>query len=86
VWETANSSDWFGSVICKKYTQTGGKYDGQEGIHVFLDNLRLGSIGPRFVVDLAPILNALERGQADFECRISLSKFDEGKVYATLFA
>jgi len=86
IWEAMDSSDWSGSASCKKYNHAGGKYDGQEGIEVFVEGARIGSIGPRYVEDLAPILERLSRGETEFECRISLSKFEESKLYATLFA
>lgn len=86
IWQTMDSADWSGSVTCKIYKHSGGKYDGQDGVEVFAEGLKIGSIGPRYVEDLAPILSALERDETEFECRISLSQFEEGKLYATIFA
>jgi len=86
VWQTMDSADWSGSVTCKKYTHSGGKHDGHDGIEVFAEGVKIGSIGPRFVDDLAPIFAGIEKGKTEFECRISLSQFEEGKLYATVFA
>ena len=86
IWQTMDSADWSGSVTCKRYRHSGGKYDGQDGVEVFAGGVKIGSIGPRYVEDLAPILSALERDETEFECRISVSKFEEGKLYATIFA
>lgn len=36
--------------------------------------------------DLAPIWAGLAKGETGFECRISVSQFEEGKLYATIFA
>lgn len=86
VWESADSADWSGSVSCQRYTHSGGKYDGKDGIEVFAEGLQIGSIGPRYVEDLEPIFTALDNRQEIFECRISQSKFDEGKLFGTIFA
>lgn len=86
IWQTMDSADWTGSVTCKRHKHSGGKYDGQDGVEVFAEGMKIGSIGPRFVDDLAPIFAALEKGETEFECRISVSKFEEGKLYATIFA
>lgn len=86
IWQKMDSADWSGSVTCKKYTHSGGKYDGHDGVEVFAEGVMIGSIGPRFVDDLAPIFAVIEKGNTEFECRISLSKFEEGKLYATIFA
>lgn len=86
IWQTMNSADWTGSVTCKRYKHSGGKYDGQDGVEVFAEGLKIGSIGPRYVDDLALIFSDMEKGKTEFECRISLSQFEEGKLYATIFA
>ena len=86
LWETMDSADWSGPVTCKKYKHSGGKYDGQDGVEVFVEGVKIGSIGPRYVDDLAPIFSSMEKGKTEFECRISLSQFEEGKLYATIFA
>lgn len=86
IWQTIDSAEWSGSVKCQKYIHSGGKYDGQEGVEVLAADLKIGSISPRYVEDLSPVLESLERGETEFECRISLSQFEEGKLYATLFA
>lgn len=84
--ETMDSADWSGPVTCKKYKHSGGKYDGQDGVEVFAKGVKIGSIGPRYVDDLAPIFSSMEKGKTEFECRISRSQFEEGKFYATIFA
>lgn len=81
-----DSADWSGSVACKKYTHSGGNHDGQDGVEVFAGGVKIGSIGPRYVDDLTPIFAGLAKGQTEFECRISVSQFEEGKLYATIFA
>lgn len=86
LWETMDSADWSGPVTCKKYKHSGGKYDGQDGVEVFAQGVKIGSIGPRYVDDLAPIFSSMEQGKTEFECRISRSQFEEGKLYATIFA
>lgn len=53
---------------------------------MFAEDLKIGSIGPRYVDDLTPIFADMEKGKTEFECRISLSQFEEGKLYATIFA
>lgn len=85
IWQTMDSADWSGSVKCQKYIHSGGKYDGQEGIEVLAADVKIGSISPRYVEDLSPVLESLESGVTEFECRIALSQFEEGKLYATLF-
>lgn len=86
IWQTMDSRDWSGSVTCKRYTHSGGKYDEKDGVEVFANGVKIGSIGPRYVDDLAPIFAGMDKGETEFECRISLSKFEEGKLYATIFA
>ena len=86
IWQKMDSADWSGSVTCKRYKHSGGKYDGQDGVEVFAEDVKIGSIGPRYVDDLAPIFADMEKGKTEFECRISLSQFEEGKLYATIFA
>lgn len=86
IWQTMDSADWTGSVSCKRYRHSGGKYDGQDGVEVFAGGVKIGSIGPRYVDDLAPIFSFIEKGMTEFECRISRSQFEEGKLYATIFA
>lgn len=86
IWQKMDSADWSGSVTCKRYKHSGGKYDGQDGVEVFAEGVKIGSIGPRYVDDLAPIFADMETGKTEFECRISLSQFEEGKLYATVFA
>jgi len=86
IWQTMDSVDWSGSVKCQTYTHSGGKYDGQEGIEVFAKGMQIGSIGPRYLEELTPILLALNDGETEFECRISESQFEVGKLYATIFA
>ncbi len=86
IWQKMDSANWSDSVTCKRYTHSGGKYNGQDGVEVFAKGVKIGSIGPRYVDDLAPIFAGISKGETEFECRISLSQFEEGKLYATIFA
>jgi hypothetical protein len=75
---------WTGTATCKSYVRAGGKYDGQTGVEVFVDNENIGDIGPRFAEDLLPIKRLMDEGVLDFECRIELSKFGDDQLFATL--
>lgn len=83
--EAAGSNVWTGAAMCKSYVHAGGKYDGQSGVEIFVGAERIGVIGPRYTDDLLPISRAIDRGIVEFECRIELSKFEEDKLFATLF-
>lgn len=83
--ESVGSGVWTGEAICKDYVHQGGKYDGQRGVEVFVRSARIGAISPRYVDDLLPITRAMENGVVKFECRVERSKFEEDKLFATLF-
>lgn len=86
VWSLTDSADWSGTVKISLFEQETGKYAGQKGVIVLHSDTAIGSIGPRFADDLSPILAQFDRGIHEFECRISKSQFEDGQVYATLFA
>jgi hypothetical protein len=83
--EAVDSNVWTGAAICKSYVHAGGKYDGQSGVEVFVGAARIGAMGPRYTDDLLPVSRAINKGIVEFECRIELSRFEEDKLFATLF-
>lgn len=76
--------DWQGVALCIKYSHVGGKYDGKEGVNVLVGGKKIGTIGPRYTEDLFHILHHLDSGNDQFSCTISASRFEEGKLFATL--
>lgn len=83
--QSVGSGVWTGEATCKEYVHKGGKHDGEVGVEVFVDSTQIGAISPRYTDDLSPITKAIENGVVKFECRIERSKFDEDKLFATLF-